>query len=69
VNEAHKSPEEIKAGIQAGIDRAAEISRKWKAGEIRFPKGVFRFKTFEEADEWKRKILAGEPPPKDSYGH
>lgn len=22
-----------------------------------FPKGVFRFKTFEEADEWEMKIL------------
>ena len=49
----------IQAGIQAGIERAAEISRRRAAGEIRFPKGVFRFKTVEEADEWKNKILAG----------
>ena len=55
----------IQAGIQAGIDRSAEISRKMKSGEIRFPKGVFRFKTVEEADEWKNKILAGHLPQKD----
>ena len=49
----------IQAGIQAGIECAAEISRRRAAGKIRFPKGVFRFKTVEEADEWKNKILAG----------
>jgi len=49
----------MQVGIQAGIDRSAEISRRMKSGEIRFPKGVFRFKTVEEADEWKNKILAG----------
>ena len=54
-----------KLAIQAGIDRSEEISRKMKSGEIRFPKGVFRFKTVEEADEWKNKILAGHLPQKD----
>jgi len=49
----------VQTGLQAGIDRAAEISQRMKSGEIRFPKGVFRFKTVEEADEWKNKILAG----------
>jgi hypothetical protein len=57
-----KSLHEIfaQAGLQAGIDRATEISRRMISGEIRFPKGVFRFKTVEEADEWKNKILAGD---------
>jgi hypothetical protein len=59
-----KEPESLhelfmQTGIQAGIDRAAEISRRMKSGEIRFPKEVFRFKTVEEADEWKNKILVG----------
>jgi hypothetical protein len=49
----------VQAGIQAGIERSAEISRRWKAGQIRFPKGVFRFKTHEEANEWENSILAG----------
>jgi hypothetical protein len=55
----------VQAGLRAGIDRSAEISRQMKSGEIRFPKGVFRFKTVEEADEWKNKILAGNQPRKD----
>lgn len=52
----------IQDDLQAGIDRAAEISRKMKSGEIRFPKGVFRFKTVEEFGEWKNNILEGKPP-------
>jgi hypothetical protein len=55
----------VKAGLQAGIDRSAEISRRMKSGEIRFPKGVFRFKTVEEFSEWKENILAGNQPQKD----
>lgn len=36
-----------------------EDSRAWKrlAGAARVPKGVFRFKSFEEADEWTMKYL------------
>jgi len=52
----------IQAGLQAGIDRSAEISRRMKSGEIRFPKGVFRFKTVEEFGGRKRRILAGNQP-------
>jgi hypothetical protein len=67
VEENQKMPDKlsVQVGIQRGIDRAAEISRRMKSGEIRFPKGVFRFKTVEEADEWKIKILAGNQPQKD----
>ena len=52
----------VQAGLQAGMERAAEISRRMKAGEIRFQKGVFRFKTMEEFSEWKQRILAGNQP-------
>jgi hypothetical protein len=52
----------VQAGLQAGIDRSAEIARRMKSGEIRFPKGVFRFKTVEEFSEWKENILAGNQP-------
>ena len=52
----------MQAGIQAGIERAADISRRMKSGEVRFPKGVFRFKTVEEFSDWKEKILAGNQP-------
>jgi hypothetical protein len=55
----------VQAGLQAGIDRSAEISRRMKSGEIRFPKGIFRFKTVEEFSEWKENILAGNKPQND----
>ena len=52
----------VQAGIEAAIERSEEISRRMKSGEIRFPKGIFRFKTVEEADKWENKILAGKQP-------
>ena len=51
--------------MQKGIDRAAEISRQMTSGEIRIPRGVYRFKTLEEADEWMDKMIARSQPQKD----
>lgn len=49
----------VKAGIQAGIERSAGFVRRMKSGDIRIPKGVYRFKTHGEANEWWDKILSG----------
>ena len=57
---------EDQAVIQESIDRAAEISRRMASGEIRIPRGVYRFKTLEEADEWWDKMLARSEPKNDS---
>jgi hypothetical protein len=54
-----------KAAIQRGIDHAAEISRRMASGEIHIPRGVFRFKTLEEADEWWERVLAGDQPKEE----
>jgi hypothetical protein len=54
----------LQAGIQSGIERSAEIARRWESGEIRFPKGVFRFKTPGEANKWENEVLAGKNPLK-----
>jgi hypothetical protein len=39
--------------------RTAEESRQWKAafGTPRIPKGLYRFKTHEEADAWLWKMI------------
>jgi hypothetical protein len=39
--------------------RSAEESRRWKAafGTPRIPKGLYRFKTHEEADAWLWKMI------------
>ena len=39
---------------------AAEIQKTTR--HPRFPKGVFRFKSFEEADAWTMKYLTQKPP-------
>ena len=56
---------EDKAAIQKGIDRAADISRRMASGEIRVLRGVYRFKTHEEADEWWDNVIARSEPKKD----
>jgi len=37
-----------------GMQRAANVLRQ---GKPFMPKGVFRFKSYKEADEWKLKML------------
>ncbi len=49
-----------KGRVQGGLLRADALQRP--ANELRngkpfIPKGVFRFKTFEEADAWKLSML------------
>jgi hypothetical protein len=56
---------EDKAVIQKGIDRAANISHRMASGEIRVPRGVYRFKTHEEADEWLDNVIARSEAQKD----
>jgi hypothetical protein len=50
-----------KGRVQAGLLRAEALQRLFS--ELRkdkpfMPKGVFRFRSFEEADAWKLKMLA-----------
>jgi len=56
---------EDKLAIQSGIDRGAEISRRMASGEIRIPRGVYRFKTHEEAHEWLERKIAESLDKKD----
>ena len=41
-----------------------EDARAWKAafGPLRIPKGVYRFRTHEEADEWRWQMLTRPHP-------
>jgi hypothetical protein len=54
----------IEAALQRGIDLSADLWRRVASGEVRIPKGIFRFKTHEEADEWWSIVLSGGQPPK-----
>ncbi len=49
-----------KGRLQTGLVRADAMQRlaaELRRGRPFMPKGVFRFKTFEEADAWKLKML------------
>lgn len=49
-----------KGRVQAGLLRADAMQRlanELRKGKPFMPKGVFRFKSFEEADAWKLKML------------
>jgi len=49
-----------KGCVQAGLPRADAMQRLvgvLRKGKPFMPKGVFRFKSFEEADAWKLRML------------
>lgn len=49
-----------KGRVQTGLVHADAMQRlalELRRGKPFMPKGVFRFKTFEEADAWKLKML------------
>lgn len=46
----------VRAGLE-GADAMQRLLIALRKGRPFMPKGVFRFKTFEEADEWKLKML------------
>jgi len=48
------------------VEQPFDNPRRMASGEIRIPRGVYRFKTFEDADEWWDKIIACSEPGKDS---
>lgn len=55
VGKRTKTPDSLKAGMQLqslGVELHKSFKHRW------CPKGVYRFKTHEEADEWMTKMLA-----------
>jgi hypothetical protein len=61
VGKRTKMPDSLKAGMQLqslGAELHKTFKHRW------CPKGVYRFKTHEEADEWMTKMLARSGMPK-----
>lgn len=49
-----------KSRVRSGLvhaDAMQRLAMELRRGKPFMPKGVFRFKTFEEADAWKLKML------------
>lgn len=69
VEQPSNNPSEIEKPADAlsvaGDTKADSIARRMASGGIRIPRGVYRFKTLEEADEWWDKMLARSEGPKN----
>jgi len=55
------TPDGLRAGMQLQ-ETAAQLHKAFK--HRWWPKGVYRFKTHEEADEWMMRMLARSSPAK-----
>ncbi len=44
------------------VDKLQRLAMRLRRGKPFFPVGVFRFKTFEEEDAWRMKILTERKP-------
>lgn len=44
------------------VDKLQRLAMRLRRGKPFFPVGVYRFKTFEEEDSWRMKILTERKP-------
>jgi hypothetical protein len=61
VGKRTKTPDALST---ATSNKADSIAWQKALGGLRVPRGVYRFKTYEEADEWITKMLARSSLPK-----
>ncbi len=53
---------ENKTGWTEEKNKFFQLKSRFRKTKRITPKGVFRFKTFEEADEWMYKVMIGKNP-------
>jgi len=51
-----------KKGFTDDLDRFFQLIAAFRKDKVFIAKGVFRFKTFEEADKWHHMMLRGKSP-------
>lgn len=51
-----------KKGFSEELNKFFQLIIEFRKDKIFIPKGVFRFKTFEEAEKWRYKMLRGKHP-------
>ncbi len=54
--------EDTTTGWTENFNRFLHVTAEFRKTELIVPKGVFRFKTFEEADQWMYRVMIGENP-------
>jgi len=51
--------------IDGGYQEFVELAWWFRKDRLFVPRGVYRFKTFEEANEWREKMMLGMKPTAD----
>lgn len=51
-----------KKGFSEELNKFFQLVVEFRKDKIFMPKGIFRFKTFEEAEKWRFKMMRGRCP-------
>ena len=51
-----------KKGFSEDLNKFFQLIIEFRKDNIFIPRGVFKFKTFEEAEKWRHKMLRGKSP-------
>ncbi len=51
-----------KKGFSEELNRFFQLILEFRRDDIFIPRGVFKFRTFEEAEKWRHKMLRGKSP-------
>ncbi len=51
-----------KRGFSEELNRFFQLIIEFRRDNVFMPKGVFRFKSFEEAEKWRYRMLRGKVP-------
>jgi hypothetical protein len=49
-------------GFTDELNKFFQLAAEFRKKKVFIPRGVFRFKTFEEADKWHHRVLMGKYP-------
>ncbi len=51
-----------KKGFSEELNRFFELAKEFRKEKVFIPGGVYRFKTFEEMERWRHRMLKGRKP-------
>lgn len=51
-----------KKGFSEELNKFFQLIVEFRRDKIFIPKGIYRFKTFEEAEKWRHKMMRGKSP-------
>jgi hypothetical protein len=55
----------INRGFSEELNQFLKLCIRLRKNETYIPRGIYRFKTFDEANEWNMKMLLGKKPEQD----